>query len=79
MFPDNYWTIKTGSSLDEKLQRLLYSSKHMENVKRMTVTDEQKAVSCHCGIDSLLKAAYQRDFSMLEMGKCKNKYPTFDE
>jgi len=35
----------------------------------MTVTDEQKAASYHCGIDSLLKAAYQRDFSMLEMGK----------
>lgn len=48
-------------------------------VERMTVTDDQKAASYHCGIDSLLKAAYQRDFTMLEMGKCKTKFPTFDE
>ena len=45
----------------------------------MAVTDSQKAASYHCGIDRLLKAAYQRDFSMLEMGKCKTKFRTFDE
>lgn len=45
----------------------------------MTVTDEHKNASYHCGIDRLLKAAYQRDFSVLEMGKCKTKYATFDE
>jgi hypothetical protein len=45
----------------------------------MAVTDVQKAASYHCGIDRLLKAAYQRDFSMLEMGKCKGKYLIFDK
>ena len=45
----------------------------------MPITDSQKAASYHCGIDRLLKAAYQRDFSMLEMGKCKTKFPTFDQ
>lgn len=45
----------------------------------MTVTDEQKDASYHCDIGRLLKAAYQRDFSMLEMGKCKTKYTTFDK
>ncbi len=42
-------------------------------------TLEQSEATYHCGIDKLLKAAYQRDFNMLEMGKCKRKYPTFDE
>lgn len=42
----------------------------------MAVTDTQKAASYLCELDRLLKAAYQRDFSMLEMGKCKIKYPT---
>jgi len=43
------------------------------------VTGSQKEASYHCGIRELLSTAYQRDFSMLEMGKCKTKFPTFDE
>ena len=33
----------------------------------------------HCGIGKLLKTAYQRDFSMQEMGRCKTKFRTFQE
>jgi len=43
------------------------------------VTDSQKEASYHCGIAKLLRTAYRRDFSMLEMGKCKTKFPTFHE
>jgi hypothetical protein len=42
-------------------------------------TPDQCKASYHCGIGELLTAAYRRDFSMLEMGKCKTKFPTFDE
>ena len=45
----------------------------------MIVTDEQKAAAYHCGIGDLLRSAYHRDFSMLQMGKCKTKFPTFNE
>jgi len=44
----------------------------------MPATDTQKDAAYHCGIGWLLKAAYQRDFSPFEMGKCKTKFPTFD-
>jgi hypothetical protein len=43
------------------------------------VTESQKEASYHCGIGELLRTAYQRDFSMLEMGKCKTKFTTFNE
>jgi hypothetical protein len=33
----------------------------------------------HCGIGQLLAAAYQREFTMMEMGKCKTKYSTFKD
>ena len=45
----------------------------------MPVTEKQKSAAYHCGIDELLKAAYQRDFTMNEMGKCKTKFRTFNE
>jgi hypothetical protein len=40
-------------------------------------TEEQCEASYHCGIDKLLRAAYQREFTMMKMGKCKTKFPTF--
>lgn len=43
------------------------------------ITAEQRDAIYHCGIDSLLRAAYRREFTMMEMGKCKTKFPTFDE
>lgn len=43
------------------------------------VTQSQKDAAYHCGIRDLLNVAYGRDFSMLEMGKCKTKFRTFDE
>jgi len=42
-------------------------------------TQKAKDASYHCSIGRLLRAAYQRDFNMLEMGKCKTKFPEFDE
>ena len=42
-------------------------------------TPNQCKVTYHGGIGSLLRAAYQREFTMLEKGKCKTKFPTFDE
>ena len=42
-------------------------------------TEEQCDAQYHCGIAGLLSTAYQREFTMLEMGKCKTKYPTFKE
>jgi hypothetical protein len=32
-----------------------------------------------CGIGALLKAAYGREFTMLESGRCKRKFPKFDQ
>ena len=42
-------------------------------------TPEQCAATYHCGIGEILTAAYHREFTMQEMGKCKTKFPTFDE
>jgi|GEM_PF-1890403 len=42
-------------------------------------TPNQCKATYHGGIGSLLGTAYQREFTMLEMGKCKTKFPTFDE
>jgi len=42
-------------------------------------TSEQCEAVYHCGIDKLLTAAYRREFNMLEMGKCKTKFPTFKD
>ncbi len=42
-------------------------------------TPDECAATYHCGIGSLLRTAYQREFTMLEMGKCKTKFPEFDE
>jgi len=42
-------------------------------------TPNQCKATYHCGIGSLLRAAYQREFTMLEMGKCKTKFPKFDQ
>lgn len=39
------------------------------------INESHLAACYHCGIDELLKVAYGRDFSMLEMGKCKSTYP----
>lgn len=43
------------------------------------VTDNQRDATYHCGIDYLLRAAYRREFNMMEMNKCKTKFPTFKE
>ena len=42
-------------------------------------TPEQCKATYHSGIGKLLTAAYQREFTMQEMGRCKRKFPTFDE
>lgn len=42
-------------------------------------TEKQCDAEYHCGIGKLLSTAYQREFSMMEMGKCKTKFPTFKE
>jgi hypothetical protein len=42
-------------------------------------TSEQCEATYHCGIGEILKAAYQIEFTMMEMGKCKTKYPTFKD
>ena len=42
-------------------------------------TPEQCSATYHCGIGEILTAAYQREFTMQEMGKCKTKFPTFDD
>lgn len=43
------------------------------------VTESQAEATYHCGIGGLLRAAYERDFSMLEMGKCKTKFPKYSQ
>lgn len=45
----------------------------------MMVTEAEQDATYRCGIGSLLRAAYKRDFSMLEMGKCKTKFPKFSK
>jgi hypothetical protein len=42
-------------------------------------TSEQCEAMYHCGIGQILTAAYQREFTMMEMGKCKTKFPTFKD
>jgi hypothetical protein len=42
-------------------------------------TPNQCKATYHGGIGDLLTAAYQREFSMLEKGRCKTKFPTFEE
>ena len=42
-------------------------------------TPEPCVATYRCGIGKLLTAAYQREFTMQEMGRCKRKFPTFDE
>lgn len=42
-------------------------------------TKDQKEASYHAGIGGLLRAAYKREFSMQEMGRCKRKFSTFDD
>ncbi len=42
-------------------------------------TAEQCEAVYHCGIGEILTAAYQREFTMMEMGKCKTKYLTFKD
>ena len=42
-------------------------------------TQEQRDAAYHCEIGKILTAAYQREFSMLEKGRCKTKFPTFNE
>ena len=42
-------------------------------------TEKQCDSMYHCGIGELLSTAYQREFTMMEKGKCKNKFPTFKE
>ncbi len=43
------------------------------------LTSEQCEAVYHCGIGKILTAAYQRDFTMMEKGKCKTTYPTFKD
>ena len=42
-------------------------------------TPEECAATYHHGIGTLLTAADQREFTMHEQGKCKRKFPAFDE
>jgi len=50
-----------------------------EKTQYKTPTPNQRKATYHCGIGSLLTAAYRRDFSMQEKGRCKRKFPTFNE
>lgn len=43
------------------------------------VTKEQADDVYFCGIGDLLKAAYGREFTMMESGRCKRKFVTFQE
>ena len=43
------------------------------------VTEVERDAAYHCGIGDLLRVAYLRDFSMMEMGKCKTKFQAFNE
>ena len=38
-------------------------------------TQDEKDATYHCGISKLLKAAYRREFSMWERGRCKINSP----
>lgn len=40
------------------------------------ITDDQKEAAYLCSISELLKAAYGREFGMLECGKCKTTFRT---
>ena len=43
------------------------------------VTESQKEDVYHIGIGNLLRATYLKDFSKNQLGKCKRKYPTFND
>jgi hypothetical protein len=57
----------------------LQSLNHPENGEKNMPTPDQCKATYHGGIGSLLRAAYQREFTMLEMGKCKTKFRKFDK
>ncbi len=40
---------------------------------------EQRDAAYHYGIEKILTAAYQREFTMLTKGKRKTQYPTFND
>ncbi len=42
-------------------------------------TLNQYDAAYHCGIGKILPAAYQREFTLLEKGKCKTKFTIFYE
>ena len=42
-------------------------------------TPDQCEATYHGGNGELLTAAYQREFSMLDKGRCKTKFPTLNE
>jgi hypothetical protein len=42
-------------------------------------TPEQCDAAYHCSIGQLLTSAYQREFAMIEKGKCKTKYPFYQD
>ncbi len=42
-------------------------------------TQGQRDAAYHCGIGRILTASYLCEFSMLEKGKCKAKFPAFGE
>ena len=42
-------------------------------------TPKQCEATYHCSIGKLLTAAYRREFSMVEKGRCKRKFPAFND
>jgi hypothetical protein len=50
-----------------------YPVSTLEQETNMPTPDQCKA-SYHCGIGELLRAAYQREFSMLEMGRARPNF-----
>jgi len=42
-------------------------------------TQDEKDATYHCGIGKLLRAAYQREFTMWEKGRCKTNFPAFND
>jgi len=52
-------------------KRTSYGGHHMP-------TPDQCEATYHCSIGQLLTAAYRREFSRLEKGRCKRKFPAFN-
>ena len=72
-------SLKALDQAREDLKEFYKNPRKNKEVVLNMPTEKQCEAEYHCGIGNLLTTAYRRDFTMVAMGKCKTKLPTFRE